>query len=330
MPQISVIVPVYQVENYLNRCVDSILKQSFSDFELILVDDGSPDRCGAICDEYAKKDSRIVVIHQENGGLSAARNAGIDWSFANSDSQWLTFIDSDDWVHPEYLERLLNAAVDCDVSVSVCGYISTAGEEPIIDADELKSVKWEPERFYVEHSVNATIAWGKLYRKECFEILRYPVGKLHEDEFTTYQTLFSQEQLAIIRAPLYYYFYNQTGIMNSAWSPKRLAAYDAMEKQIAFFSEHGFVDAHRYVARRYLMNITERLNGSMPNMTLDAQSIKALKKRKRRTFTGYAKILNPEHSEDAWLLTQLFPIKMKCYWYYRAIKKKTLALFGKK
>ena len=104
MPQISVIVPVYKVEAYLARCVDSVLAQTFSDFDLILVDDGSPDNSGAICDEYAEKDPRIVVIHQKNGGLSAARNAGIEWAFAHSNSQWLNFIDSDDWVHPEYLD----------------------------------------------------------------------------------------------------------------------------------------------------------------------------------------------------------------------------------
>ena len=128
MPAISVIVPVYKVEKYIHRCVDSILGQTFTDYELILVDDGSPDNCGAICDEYAVKDSRIVVIHQENGGLSAARNTGIDWSFANSDSRWLTFIDSDDWVHPEYLQRLLAAAVEHNVSVSICGYAQTEGK----------------------------------------------------------------------------------------------------------------------------------------------------------------------------------------------------------
>ena len=120
MPTISVIVPVYKVEKYIHRCVDSILNQTFSDFELILVDDGSPDNCGAICDEYAAKDSRVVVIHQENGGLSAARNAGIDWAFANSDSQWLSFIDSDDWVHPEYLQKLLDTAVNNSAEVAFC------------------------------------------------------------------------------------------------------------------------------------------------------------------------------------------------------------------
>ena len=95
---ISVIVPVYKVEKYLHRCVDGILSQSFTDFKLILVDDGSPDDCGKICDDYAKKDNRISVIHKENGGLSSARNAGLDWVFANSKSEYVTFIDSDDWV----------------------------------------------------------------------------------------------------------------------------------------------------------------------------------------------------------------------------------------
>ena len=105
---ISVIVPVYKVEKYLSRCIDSILAQTYTDFELILVDDGSPDNCGKICDGYAEKDNR-VVIHQGNGGISAARNAGIDWAFENSDSEWIAFIDSDDWVHPLYLECLYNA-----------------------------------------------------------------------------------------------------------------------------------------------------------------------------------------------------------------------------
>lgn len=106
MAAISVIVPIYKVEAFLHRCVDSILAQTFADFDLVLVDDGSPDSCGDICEEYARKDGRIHVIHQKNGGLSAARNTGIDWAQANSGSQWLAFVDSDDWVHPDFLRRL--------------------------------------------------------------------------------------------------------------------------------------------------------------------------------------------------------------------------------
>ena len=134
MQKISVIVPVYKVEKYIHRCVDSILGQTYADFELILVDDGSPDNCGAICDEYAAKDSRVVVIHQENGGLSAARNAGIDWAFANSDSQWISFVDSDDWIHPCFLERLWQAARTYRVSISCCKFQRVCEEmlmEPI-------------------------------------------------------------------------------------------------------------------------------------------------------------------------------------------------------
>ena len=120
---ISIIVPVYKVEKYIHRCVDSILAQTFTDFELILVDDGSPDNCGIICDEYALKDNRIHVIHKENGGLSDARNAGIDWAFENSNSEWITFIDSDDWVHPKCLEALVRAAQIYGTEIAICNYI---------------------------------------------------------------------------------------------------------------------------------------------------------------------------------------------------------------
>ena len=109
MPEISVIVPVYNTEQYLHRCVDSILAQTFTDFELILVDDGSPDNSGAICDEYAGKDQRIHVIHQSNGGRGLVRNAALNWIQTNSDSKWIAFVDSDDWIHPQYLEVLFFA-----------------------------------------------------------------------------------------------------------------------------------------------------------------------------------------------------------------------------
>ena len=118
MAHISVIVPVYKVEPYLRRCVDSILTQTFTDFDLILIDDKSPDQCPHICEEYAITDSRVHVIHhKKNLGLSAARNMGIDWAFAESDSEWITFVDSDDWVHPLYLDALFNSVHNHSISV---------------------------------------------------------------------------------------------------------------------------------------------------------------------------------------------------------------------
>ena len=217
MPTISVIVPVYKVEPYLRRCIDSILGQTFPDFELILVDDGSPDNCPAICDEYAEIDNRIHVIHQENGGLSAARNAGLDWTFANSDSQWLSFIDSDDWVHPEYLERLLNVAKEQNADLTFCTL--TAFSE---DQDGYKEIEfWGTpdciEKTGVEILREATqvrngnlsghhvIVCNKLYNKKIFSDIRYPCGQVHEDEAIAHRVLGTCKRVVGIAESLYYY-----------------------------------------------------------------------------------------------------------------------------
>lgn len=217
MSLISVVVPVYKVEPYLRRCVDSILVQTFTDFELILVDDGSFDRCPAICDEYAAKDSRVVVIHQENGGLSAARNAGIDWAFANSDSQWLSFIDSDDWVHPKYLEHLLIAAKKQNADLVFCTL--TAFTE---DSKGYKEIEFwgtpacEPKEgtTILQESAQTrcgllsghhVIAWNKLYKKHIFSDIRYPLGQVHEDESIAHRILGACEKVVGIEEPLYYY-----------------------------------------------------------------------------------------------------------------------------
>ncbi len=237
MPQISVIVPVYKVEPYLRRCVDSILGQSFTDFELILVDDGSPDGCPAICDEYAAKDSRILVIHQENAGLSAARNAGIDWVFANSGSQWLTFIDSDDWVHPEYLQRLLAAAETMGCSLSVCGLLRTEGGALPEGLQETQAERLTANEFYCNRAgehFSPAAACAKLYFRELFLHLRFPVGKFHEDEFTTYQTVYRAGEVAMCTQLLYAYYTNPAGIMHTQWSPRKMDAVEAYERQLAF------------------------------------------------------------------------------------------------
>lgn len=248
MPEISVIVPVYKVEPYLRRCIDSILGQTYPHFDLILVDDGSPDNCGAICDEYARKDSRIHIIHQENGGLSAARNAGIDWAFSNSDSQWLTFVDSDDWVHPELLKFLLNAAVGTGTHISVCGFIETTDESSAMQFEMQPPVLWSPEAFYTEQNVNAIIACGKLYEKGLFSHIRFPNGKIHEDELTTYKLTFSQEKIAVLSLGLYYYYQNMEGISKSTWSPKRLDGVQGLREQALYFRENGFDKAQCFAA----------------------------------------------------------------------------------
>ena len=166
MPQISVIVPVYRAEKFLHRCVDSVLGQTFRDFELILLDDGSPDGSGAICDAYAARDSRVRAIHQGNAGVCAARNTCLDWVLSNSDSQWIFFIDNDDWMHPETLESLHRAALEQGTKIAVCGYAQTEGENPAVSPEQLTLERWLPKDFYMQRFVNATVCWGKAVPQE--------------------------------------------------------------------------------------------------------------------------------------------------------------------
>ncbi len=218
MPKISVIVPVYKVEKYIERCVDSILAQSFADFELILVDDGSPDNCGKICDEYAEKDPRVHVIHKQNGGLSDARNAGIDRAFRYSDSEWLCFIDSDDWVAEDYLEKLYYACIENEADVCMCDFerVDEKGisvEKPhdfpdgtYLDKEDIFALLYSNWR--------TVVAWNKLYRKKVFNNIRYDFGKIHEDEFIIHKVLKECNRACYISDVLYCYVIRRGSIMD--------------------------------------------------------------------------------------------------------------------
>lgn len=318
MALISVIVPVYQVEAFLPRCVDSILGQSFSDFELILVDDGSPDNCGALCDEYALRDSRIHVIHQKNGGLSAARNAGIDWVFGHSESQWLTFVDSDDWLHPRTLEFLLAAAEEYSTDVSVCGYQETTGENPGVNGETLSASLWTPKDFYMQQIKNFTVAWGKLYRRDCFKAIRYPAGKIHEDEFITYRILFAQERVAVVSQPLYAYFVNPMGITRKPWNPKRLQAWEAYEQQLLFFAALGDAELKRRNFREYIDNAFATLQTAenAPNQQELRPIIRKMEKHLRKLIRRGWRLGYVEFWMDYDFLKRVCPGMTKLYRFY--------------
>ena len=250
---ISVIVPVYNVDKYLIRCIESILNQSESDFDLILVDDGSTDTSGAICDNYAEKDKRIHVIHKENGGLSDARNKGVDWSLINSKSEWITFIDSDDWIHPEYLNFLLSAAISSNVDISVCRYEEKNEFSEYDHVNNLFDV-YDTEDLYVNQRVNMVVAWGKLYKKVIFQNLRFPYGKLNEDEFTTYKALFQYKRIAFLDNALYFYFQNPKSIMQSKWTKGRLDSIEAISNQIPYFKNMGLQKAYSSSAKSLMFS----------------------------------------------------------------------------
>ena len=235
MELISVIVPVYKVEEYLDRCVQSIVDQTYRNLEIILVDDGSPDNCPAMCDAWAVKDSRIKVIHKVNGGLSDARNAGM----VIARGEYIAFIDSDDWVHTEYLTLLYRTAQKSDALLTACDYWVTDGEdnqrlfsEPEF---EIHSAE-EALEMLTQNQCYRAVAWNKLYHRSLLEGEAYPVGRYHEDEFFTYRIMDKAQKLAYVKVPLYYYFQRSGSIMQSV-SVKHLDALDAYLERLALFRQ---------------------------------------------------------------------------------------------
>ena len=309
MPEISVIVPVYKVEQFLSRCVDSILCQSFSDFELILVDDGSPDRCGELCDAYQKQNSRIHVIHQKNGGLSAARNSGIDWVFANSASQWLAFVDSDDWIHPDYLEVLYTAVQQTSCKIGACGFFRTAGE-PIPEHQDCTVQKLSADDYYCGqiHGGVTAVAWNKLYHRSLFENLRYPVGKLHEDEFTTYLAVYEAGSVGVTPAQLYAYYQNPEGIMRSSWNPRRMHVLEAFEQQIAFAKAYGNDRFLRKIAEQSIYSTYEHLNQAEPAYRKELRG-----KLRRALKQGRECGCFPKNRQNLWAYEAAYPCKV--FWW---------------
>jgi len=282
MSQIGIVVPVYNTQAILPRCVDSILAQTFSDFQLVLVNDGSRDDSGKICDSYAERDSRIHVIHQKNAGVGAARNAGLDWLFENSQCQWICFVDSDDWIHPAMLQALIDAARHFGTQISACGYLETETEPLPEPPGDLTPQLWNIAAFYQEQYILATVPWGKLYARSCFASARYPVGTYFDDEYVTYRLLFAQETIPVVTAQLYAYYCNPEGLTKRSWNPRRLEVWDAYEQQIAFFRQRDddVMMKHRY--RAYLENCCHQYNSAVESSNA-AELKKEIRRIKKRT-----------------------------------------------
>lgn len=322
MIAISVIVPVYKVESYLHRCVDSILNQTFTDFELILVDDGSPDNCPAICDEYVEQDNRVHVIHQNNCGLSAARNAGIEWAFSNSKSQWLTFVDSDDWVHPQYLQFLYNAVITSRAGISVCAFKQTQKEEIVsnLDFPLIKNLSFEEFYLFRKDDVNIITACGKLYRKEYFQKVRYPVGKINEDIFTTHKLLVQSPCIALVEYGLYFYFTNPSSIMRRDWMPNRLNEIQGYEELILYMQEHGYLLARIRVIETYYWSLDRQIKQLLKSSNREYRKyLYLLRKKLKRAIHQYKDVVPVSLRERHWLFEDIYPVRMWIYWKMRAL-----------
>lgn len=247
MPRISVIIPVYNVEHYLNRCIESVISQSFSDFELILVDDGTPDNSGKMCDSWAEKDERIKVIHKSNAGLSSARNAGLEIAVG----EYVTFIDSDDLVHPDYLKILYESCIGNNTEITI-GYFtrfSKISEIEYISGNELRSCVISSTQALLNlYDWNVlpyfNSSCGKLYKRDLFADIRFPVGRLFEDEFVTYLLYSKCYSISVIESPLYYYFVNEKSITNTLSLEKYFDEHDAQIERIEYYRNKKMIDVY--------------------------------------------------------------------------------------
>ena len=237
MAEVSIIVPVYQVEKYIRQCVDSILAQTFTDFELILVDDGSKDKSGQICDEYAVLDQRVKVIHKENGGLSDARNCGMDQAVGN----YFMFVDSDDYIAPTMLEYLYKALMNKEADIAVCNFLYFFEEDRKRDfSTNIQSeVLSGAEIFYSRKNERVygiwTVAWNKLYKRETLGNVRFRFGKYHEDEFWANDIYQMDIKVVTIPECLYYYRQRDNSIMGRKNIKRDFDILEALQERIAVY-----------------------------------------------------------------------------------------------
>ena len=242
-PLISVIVPVYNVSDYLERCVDSIIRQSYTELEIILVDDGSTDNCGALCDEYKGRDSRIKVIHQENMGLGGARNSGLE----TATGDFIFFCDSDDFLSADTLEKMLLLLIKDDADIAACGFShvgddyfdNPAGEKVFTSrAYGIRNGRRSVIEMMRSNSI-CSVAWNKLYKRELFDGVRFPERAYHEDEATTYKLLYKAGTVTYMPESCYKYYQRSGGIMNKNMDKRYEDFVDAFRLRIDYFKERN-------------------------------------------------------------------------------------------
>lgn len=257
---ISIVIPVYNVQNYLEKTINSILNQSYSDIEIILVDDGSTDESGNICDNFLLIDNRIKVLHKKNGGQSEARNFGIE----EADGEWITFIDADDYVTHDYVEYLFNLIKEysADISIGSFTYVTknkntdhSTGEVTVMDTET--AIK----RMLLNDGYDMGV-WAKMYRTEYFKKNKFPVGKLFEDSLTTYEVIAESKKVVLGSKSIYYYVNRSDSTVNSSFNMKKFDLIEMNLKNEAFIKTifpNLSLEAHRRVIWAYFSTLNQLL-----------------------------------------------------------------------
>lgn len=251
---ISIVIPIYNVEPYLRRCLDSVLAQTYWDLEIILVDDGSPDGCGAICDEYAAKDGRVKVIHQQNKGLSGARNAGLSMATG----EYIAFLDSDDYVDPTMYEKLLKVLEENRADIAECGYRwvkpdVTYDRENTGKVDVYTNLEALEKLYFGDQMFGglSIVVWNKLYRAELLNGLQFAQGLINEDVDFTPRAMYKAGKIVKLNENLHNFFFSPNSISRSGFSLKRLDAIEVRRRVMEFFKEKGLMRYHDAVQSVY-------------------------------------------------------------------------------
>ena len=245
MDLVSILVPIYNVENYLDRCIASAMRQSYSNLEIILVNDGSTDRSAQICSEWAQKDSRIRVIHQKNNGVSAARNAALQ----NATGEWILQLDSDDYLAPYAVALMMDTAAQTQADMVICNF--EKGKEEAYSFERKGKCTFRmlnPEDaisaiYTGDHeALRFAVPWCKMSKKHLYDGISYPYGKIFEDIYTTHKLLYRCQRIAVLDEPLFYYFQRPDSIMNASFSMKKLDYLQALVERVEFFGTHDLVE----------------------------------------------------------------------------------------
>lgn len=235
--KISIIVPIYNVEEYIEKCIDSLINQTYKNIEIVLVDDGSTDKSYDICKRYSEKDSRIKLIHKKNGGLSDARNVGID----NATGEYITFVDSDDWLSYNYCEIMIKEINETKADIVMSNLVYVYSNDYTFEVEE----KFDKKSYTniealeaFEDTINV-VAVSKLYKRELFDNLRYRVGKIHEDEFMFHRIFYEASKISWLDVELYAYRQRENSITTSKYSLKKLDAIEALEDRMNFYEKNS-------------------------------------------------------------------------------------------
>lgn len=288
---ISIVVPIYNVEKFLSECIESILNQSYKNLEILLIDDGSTDGSGKICDEYLKKDSRIKVIHKKNGGLSDARNTGT----LNSHGKYICYLDSDDYIEKDYVKLMYKAIKKNKTNICQCGinyvdesgkYIKSIGYDETSVMDAVQMIK----DMYLDGRIENIVAWNRMYKTEIMKRNLYPVGKIHEDEFVTYRVLYEEKNISVIKEKLHNYRQQSSSIMKAKYSLKRLHPVDAYFERIAYFKENNENELY-YLCMNYFLLFLRNNAYKVLNELKEEKIYKDLIKNYRKVYLecGYNK-----------------------------------------